>query len=162
MDNLKESFKKNFKFLITEYKFSLEKEIIDDVNLNFQYINKNRSVGVKIVYEFRESYIFITLCSLLNGKLCENPKNINDNSKLICFSLDDIINLTDSQALIKPTYKYPDDSYIFTKKNGFSLYVKKFSENLRKYGKDILKGNFSVFPILDKIVKKRVKDYNDW
>ena len=71
-----------------------------------------------------------------------------------------MIILRNPDDLIKPTYEYDEQSEYFKENDGLSLYVAAFAGNLKAYAKDILNGDFTVFPDLDKIVKERIKKYN--
>lgn len=147
-----------FKFLVSEYDFRLSKCEKEDWGYELIYLND--TTGVKITYEYREAYVFIMLYQLLDGEFQENPRNIEGNTILHGYGLDDLISLRNPQTLIKPAYDYGEQSKYYDEKNGLLLYVSEFAENLKKYAKDILKGDFTIFPELDKIVKERVKKYS--
>lgn len=146
-----------FKFLLSQYNFRLSKCRKEDWGYELIYLNK--TTGVKIAYEYRNAYIFITLYQLENEKFRENPRNINDNTILYGYGLDDLISLRNPHALIKPAFEYGEQSKYYHKQNGLSLYISDFAQNLKNYAKDILEGDFRIFPELDKIVKERVKKY---
>jgi hypothetical protein len=146
-----------FKFLVSEYDFRLSKCEKEDWGYELIYLND--TTGVKITYEYREAYVFITLYQLEDGELRENPRNIEDNTTLYGYGLDDLIGVRNPQALIKPAFEYGEQSEYYDKEKGLLLYVSAFAENLKTYAKDILGGDFTVFPELDKIVKDRVKKH---
>jgi len=150
--------KEQFIFLISEYNFVLLKSEKEDWGYELVYLNK--TTGIKITYEYREAYVFIMLYQLDKGELRENQGSINDNTVLYGYGFDDLINLRNPQALVKPAYEYGERSIYYDKESGLLEYVSAFSNNLKKYAKDILKGDFTVFPDLDKVVKERVKKYN--
>ena len=144
-----------FKFLEKVYNCRCIKSIKENWGCKVIYINE--TTGVKITYEYREAYIFITLYKLLNGVLIENPGVINEDTLLYGFDLDDIINISNPTDLIKPTYEYSNNSVYHNKNNGFKLYISDFAKNLEKYGNDVLSGNFEIFKEIEIIVKKRAK-----
>ncbi len=146
-----------FKFLESEYGFRLSKN--NKENWGFEFIYLNDTTGVKITYEYQEAYIFIMLYQLVDGNLRENPRNIGENTNLYCYDLDDIVRIRNSQALIKPAYEYGKESEYYDKDRGLILYIYDFANNLKTYAKDVLNGDFSIFSILDKTVKERVKRY---
>lgn len=146
-----------FKFLKSEYRFRLSKREKED--WGFELIYLNDTTGVKITYEYREAYIFIMLYKLVDGDLRENPRSIEENTILFGFGLDDIISLRDPQALIKPSYEYGEKYKYYDKDKGLFLYTSAFADNLKKYAKDVLDGDFTIFSDLDTIVKERVKKY---
>jgi len=148
---------KQFKFLEFDYGFQLVKSVKEDWGYELIYLNN--TTGVKIIYEFREAYIFIILYKLVDGKLIENPKSIDENTVLYGFGLDDIIGLRFPQALIKPAYQYGEESKYYDKKKGLTLYVTAFSDNLKEYASDVLEGDFKIFHETQKIVKDRINKY---
>lgn len=146
-----------FKFLKSEYGFRLLK--CEKKDWGYELIYLNNTTGVKVTYEYQAAYIFIMLYQLENGELRENPRNIDDSTTLYGYGLDDLVGLRNSHALIKPAYEYGEQSKYYDKDNGLSLYVAAFANNLKTYGKDILSGDFTIFPELNKIVKGRIKGY---
>ncbi len=149
--------KELFNFLIADYSFKLAECREEEWGYNLIYMNN--TTGVKIVYEFREAYIFIMLYKLVDGKLIENPRSIKDDTVLYGYGLDDIVNLKNAKDSMKPTYEYGDESEYYDKENGMTLYVLKFADNLRKYANEVLNGNFDIFMKVDKIVKERARRY---
>lgn len=152
---IKSIFQEEFKFLISKYNFYIQSEYQDKNNYEIIYINS--TTGVHILYEYKESYIFITLYRLEKGILIKNPLNIKKNSILFGYGLDDIIYLLNPDAIIKPSYKYDESSVFFNQKIGFRLYLHCFADNLNKYANNILLGDFSIFKELDQIVKNRLQ-----
>lgn len=149
--------REKFNFLECDYNFTFSKCTKED--WGYELIYKNDTTGVKITYEYREAYIFIKLCELINGEIQEPPRNIQDDDTLHCYGLDDLITICSPQDMIKPAYEYGDESIYYDRENGLTLYVSAFAKNLKLYGEDILKGNFKAFSELDKIVKRRAKLY---
>lgn len=147
-----------FSFLTSDFKFKLIKS--HGYNWGYELLYLNEVTGVKIIYEYREAYIFITLCELLDGKIIENPFKIEEDSILYCHSLDDVINIRHPSDLVKPAYQYSKESKYYDEQNGLALYVATIANNLKKYASDILLGNFSIFKKLDRVVKDRVENFN--
>ncbi|WP_061218404.1 hypothetical protein [Leptospira weilii] len=147
--------KKYFKFLELDYNFRFIKSKRERWGYEILYLNQ--TTGVKIVYEYREAYIFIFLYRLIDGELIENPGNINENTLIYGFSLGDIINIKNPSALLKPTYEYPENSHYHDKENGWNQYISDFANNLKQYANDVLAGNFEIFEKVDPIVKERAK-----
>lgn len=162
MANTLETLEKQFRFLQEEYGFTLEKKLSEEWGSQIEYINKTTNVGVRILYEIREGYIFILLCRLVDGKIVENKRNLNDSTVLNNFSLDDIISLKNPSDIIKAGYEYPDNHEYHDKRDGLKYYTRDFSINLRKHAKDILEGSFVLFPKLDEIVRNRAKKYGQY
>ncbi|WP_149272941.1 hypothetical protein [Pareuzebyella sediminis] len=146
-----------FKFLESEYNFTLSKCKKEDWGYELIYLNN--TTGVKIAYEYRAAYIFIMLYQLVNGELHENPRNIEDGTIMYGYGLDDLIILCNPESLVKPAYEYGEQSDYYNEENGMRLYVNAFANNLKIFAKDILNGDFEIFADLDKIVKERAKKY---
>lgn len=147
--------KEEFNFLESEYDFRLSE--CKRENWGFSLIYLNDTTGVEILYEYREVYVFIMLYKLIDGILIKNPIIIRKNSVLFGHSLDDIILIRNPDSLIRPAYEYGEDSVYYNEDNGTSLYLKCFSDNLKTYAKDVLRGDFSIFLGLDEVVKNRKK-----
>ena len=60
--------------------------------------------------------------------------------------------------------KEDEQSKHFKENDGLSSYTAAFSDNLKTHAKDVLSGDFTIFPELDKIVKERAKKlrHSDW
>jgi hypothetical protein len=149
--------KAQFGFLIKDYDFKLIELREEEWGYDLTYLNN--TTGVKIIYEYREAYIFIMLYKLLDGKLIENPRNVKDDTILYGYSLDDIVDLQNAKANMKPAYEYGDESEYHDEKNGMMLYVSKFADNLKEFANEVLTGNFEIFKKVDKIVKDRARQY---
>jgi len=149
--------KEQFSFLESEYNFKLSK--CSKENWGCELIYLNDVTGVKISYEYREAYIFIMLYQLINGNLQENPRNIEDGTILCGYGLDDLISIRNPSDLIKPAYEYGEQSEYDNKDNGLTLFTSAFADNLKTHAKDVLNGDFKIFPELDKIVKKRMRSF---
>lgn len=149
--------KKQFKFLESDFGFKLI--VCNKQNWGYEMTYLSDKVGVKINYEFSEAYIFIMLYKLMDGKLIENPRIIENSTILYGYSLDDIVNLQNPSALIKPAYQYGGGSEYYDKEKGLTLYVSAFANNLKEYAANILVGDFKIFKETDKVVKERANKY---
>jgi hypothetical protein len=144
-----------FKYLVSDFRFRLEK--CKKIDGGFDILYVNNLCGVHIVYEFRESYVFITLHKLQNGKFVDNPSPIKFESMLTGYSLDDILLQRAPNAIVKPAYAYGEDSEFYDKERGLTLYISRFAKNLRDYASDVLTGDFKIFKDIEPIVKQRVQ-----
>lgn len=152
-DTGKDIVKDKFGFLCDEYSFKLKRHRKDRWSYDFLYLSDK--CGVHIVMDFRESYLFVSLHKLQNGILIDDPRFIDEKTVLTGFSLDTILLLRAPEALMKPGYTYGKDSIFFDKERGLGLYVSAFADNLKKYGADVLSGDFTIFETLEPIVKRR-------
>jgi len=61
--------------------------------------------------------------------------------------------------LIKPAYAYGEKSEYYDEDKGLTLYTSAFANNLKKFGRKVLQGDFTIFSDADKLVKKRIRNY---
>lgn len=150
--------KEQFAFLESQYGYRLVE--CDKQNWGCKLIYLSEETGVEIVCEHREAYVFVTLYKLVEGTLQNNSRNIDSNTVLHGYSLDDLVSIRSPQNSMKPTYRYGEQSIYFKKDVGFGQYVAAFAENLRRYATDVLCGNFEIFLELDNVVKERARALN--
>ncbi|CAG0960222.1 hypothetical protein BURK2_00693 [Burkholderiales bacterium] len=148
--------KSEFDFLATEFGFRLDHCKRTRGGVDVLYVND--TCGVRIDYEFREAYLFITIYKLLHGKFVDNPRPIKPDSILTGYSLDDVLLRRAPDAIVKPAYAYGADSEYYDKERGLSLYVAQFARNLKEHVADVLSGDFTVFSSLEATVKKRAQE----
>ena len=142
--------KSYFNFLKSNYGFHLVTTIEDDCS--YEILFKSTLVGVSLTFEFRDFYLFVKLCRLQNGEFPPKPGEIRPDTLLKCFDLDDVVLIRSKESLIPP---YQLDTK-FDEALLESI-VKRQADNLKLFTKDILKGDFSLFSELDKIVKDRAR-----
>lgn len=156
---LVQTFEYTFNFLKEDYGFNTLESRKEKWGYYFKGINT--TTGIEIKYEFREALIQVMLYKLVDGRMVKNVTNaIKNNEPITCFSLDWVINLKKPEAKIKPAYEYGIESKFFDKENGLKNYILIVSESLKEYASDILKGDFSVFSTLDRMVKKKYKSFD--
>ena len=143
-------------------------------NFKDEVIYRNATTAVKVSYEPRERSMFILLCRLVDGNIPQEPIFVRPKTKLYSFYLDDLLALRSPGARIlrrKPfggiTFDDLDAKQIieacaaappFTERD-LEHMVKTYATALHKHGADILRGDFSVFTELDRIVKKRAEEF---
>jgi len=155
---LRETFLEAFDFLWNEFGFV----VINDTEDNWGYLleAKTEIAGIRIEYEYREASVLVTLYKLINGKIVENTAQaILNNWEINGFSLDWILALRNPEAQTKPAYEYGVDSVFYEKDNGLKNYIRVVADRLKEYASDILQGDFSVFGILDAMVRDYYKNY---
>lgn len=81
----------HFQFLMTEYKFKLRKKSMKYLGLELAF--QNDTTAVKISFEWREQYIFVSLCRLVDGKLVNNPIFIDSNSIINCYGVNTLLKI---------------------------------------------------------------------
>ena len=114
----------------------------------------NETTAVEISFVPRDGYIFIGLVRLVDGEIPPYPIYIKPKIILHLFSLIDIVAIRNPAKVPEiPSISEWDDCVVVRK----DLLLR--SKLLRKYASDVLRGDFSIFPKLDKIVKKRAAAY---
>jgi hypothetical protein len=151
-------FREVFGFLLDEFNF----RIILSKSDNFGYYMTvlNPTTGIELEYEIRECFVNIVLYKLIDQKLVKRTNSaIIDGTPITGFSFDWILALRNPEVEILPTYKYEEYSIFHDKEIGFKAYLSMIAQKLKEYASDILKGDFSIFPELDVMVKEHWKDY---
>lgn len=160
---------KYFRFLIEEFGCRIVGKKPDSFGGEVTYRNATTAVNVR--YEQREHYVFILLCRLVRGKIPQEPIFVHPKTKLYSFYLDDLFTIRspDTKIRRKPFGdKIPDlalkeliqayTSEPFTERD-LEHMIKTYAAGLQRYAADILRGDFAIFPELDKIVKKRAAEF---
>ncbi|MCA9094342.1 MAG: hypothetical protein KDA68_12705 [Planctomycetaceae bacterium] len=143
-----------FKFLETEYGFSVEKCTESNGSSHVLYKNTDNGVAVKITYEFSSAFVFIFVYRLVHGELRENSQPISDDSEIFCIDFNDVI---PANHKMKPAYECQEDSLFFDEQNGLRNYVSEFSARLKRFGGPVLRGDFTEFAQAEKIIRQRAR-----
>ena len=144
--------KKSFRFLVDEFQCRVTSEASDAWGDELTYQNSTTAVNIR--YEPREKYVFILLCRLVGGKVPEHPGVVHPDTDLNRYGLDDLLKLrAPALKILKKEFGVP-----FTERNLRTM-VETYARGVRNYAADILHGDFSIFPELEKIVKRRAEEY---
>jgi hypothetical protein len=145
-----------FRFLIDEFGFKQVKNKSE--TWGREIVFKNSSTAVSLLFESREFRLFMYVHRLLNGEIAPKEK-IGPNSTIHSFEFDDVVIHFDKTAFIPP-YEPSTPLNEFTLEN----HIKRKADNLKMFGKNILLGDFSLFPVLEKKVKERARefDFQQW
>jgi hypothetical protein len=138
-----------FQFLVDEFGFKVVKTESDPYGVQILY--QNSTTAVSISYEQRENKLYILLMRLINGNMPKYPIFIKSDTIINSFYLDDIINhkLHKTSGKESTDYQYPINSEL----ENIILWN---AASLKKFGREILLGDFSIFPELQNIVQQRV------
>lgn len=134
-----------FDFLINLFDFHIIKKNIG--SSGWEILMANNTTGIKILLEFREMYIFISICQLVNGCFVFSAGEMKPTTKLYCYDLEDLVNLRSSEL---QESDIPNSNFI-------EYLLERHAKNLKEFAGDILLGNFTVFSDLEKIVKCRAR-----
>ena len=164
---------RHFQFLLEEFGCRIVSRKDNSWRWGYEITYKNSTTAVKIRYEPTYRHVFILLCQLVNGKIPDYPVFIKSKTKLNQFYLDDLLVIRSPDAKIlhrKPfgniNFDDLDAKQIieavaaappFTKRD-LGHMVKTYAAALRRHGADVLRGDFTVFAKLEKIVRKRAEE----
>lgn len=134
---------KSFKALSNKYHLKVDKS--DSENI---FCLKNSTAGLEVIYEKRDSSIFIQLYRLIDGEFpIYKSLHEYDNDLKNRFDVNFLIELRSSKIIASSfansSIKNVLDEYAFA---------------LEKYAADVLAGDFSIFPKLTRLVKKQIKE----
>ena len=147
--------KDEFDFLRSEYNYKLVAEENNSNGGHVTFVNQKVGVGVKVQYEFASAFVFVFVYRLVNGEIRENRFPINKDSEINCFDFNDYLEPT---KRMKPAYDYGEDSLYYNQQNGLRSFTKEFADRLRCHGDGVLKGDLSILPEMEKIIKRRAQD----
>lgn len=130
--------KKVFNFLIMDYNFQFIK--LDTYNTSYLFSAKfkNSTTGIVISYDFREDRVEVNMVRLANGEIGYDRQRV-----------DYLLLLRNPKAKISHV-PLKDISL----ENSLKVNLKQFANILKEYGKDVLRGDFSIFPAIDEFEKK--------
>jgi hypothetical protein len=141
-----------FHFPVTE--FACKSVVKKERSGVCRVIYRNGTTAVEIGLEWKEQYIYVEICRLVDGKMKENPIVIGLESDLTVFNMDDLLSIRAPKVerRSKPTGGplTPDDIEKILTDRALALH---------RYAQDILRGDFRIFCELDTIVKSRISAY---
>lgn len=149
-DNFVSICKSSFAFLTREYACRLHDKKKDTWGYRLRFMNG--TTGVIITFETREFFVFLQICRLVSGEFDTRRGEIRPDSRINNFDFDDVL-LRRSPVSIVPPHQ-PTTPFTLSLVKGI---VRQHASNLRQFGRDILRGDFSEFPTLDETVKERAR-----
>ena len=143
-----------FVFLQREYKYKLVNIKRSIYGTHITYKNSTTAVIVSDVR--RDGGIFVKLVRLVDGAIPPYPITIKPDTVLHHFDLNDILSLRNPSARpAQPDIDALRDPEVL------SEVITKYARALRLHAPDILQGNFTLFPQLDRIVRKRAAQFSN-
>jgi hypothetical protein len=116
---------------------------------------QNDHAGLKVTFEWRDKYLAVQLCRLVDGKVLRDDELL---SEWTCFHVEDLLTVKapdyDQNSLLLPEEGKTDEAIM----DEIGQSLEKYVEAIRRSGGDVLRGDFSVFPQLDKIAKQRARE----
>ena len=144
--------------LLDEY--GLARARVDDPGgyMYYTIIFQNETTALRVYFEWRDIYLSVQICRLVNGQLQEGTEPFN--RAWTSFAVEDLLTVRapdyDQEPLLV-SRGWED----FTGEDAIMDDVRQklgiYAAALGAYGGDILGGDFSIFPRLDKLAKQRFK-----
>ena len=150
-DEFFEIVEKEFQFLVDEFGFKKRAKRTDAGVYSLRYQTETTEIGIG--FEWRDQYIYVSLVRLDRKAPQEKGRLPRPEDELTVFGLEDLLKLR--------TGKYAIGENRFgralTRKDVKEI-LSTYARGLREHAEDVLLGDFSVFPKLEKIVRKRMKE----
>ena len=143
-----------FRFLESDFEYQVDEVVEKKSESYVSYVNSSLGVGVKLLFDFSYSVVFVFIHRLVDGVLCDNPPNITDDSVLSCFDFNDYL---DEDLKLKPAFEYGEDSEYYDEVHGLRNYIEDVAERLLAHGSHILNGDLTMFPDMETIIKNRAR-----
>lgn len=142
---------KEFQFLVDEFGFKKRANKTDVEVYRLPY--ENGTTKVEIGFEWRDQYVYVLL-----GRREKKSKDAGrlprPEDELVAFNLEDLLQVR--------TGKYGVDQERFGKaltRKDIKEILSTYARGVLEHAADVLQGDFTVFPELEKIVRKRMKDH---
>ena len=155
MPDLKEQFfeigEKEFQFLVDEFGFKKRARRKDAGVYRLYY--ETKMTEVEIGFEWRDQYIYVLFGRLDREAPQEKGRLPRPEDELTAFGLEDLLKIR--------TGRYGVDHDRFGKAltpKDVKQILSTYARGLRKHGADVLQGDFTIFPKLEKIIRKRMKE----
>lgn len=118
----------------------------------WEWVLKNRTTGIRVIYELKDYYIGFQICRLENGRIKPYMGEMRPDSALSCFDLLDLLSMRIPNEEHAPIEEFKLSKYSLPE------ILSRASEYLYDLAGDVLQGNFGVFDSLDRIVKDRARE----
>lgn len=150
---------KDFSFLVEKFNFKIIKEGKEPYAYSYRITYKNKTTAINVSYDIRDEGISVLIYRLVDGEIPTYPIFVTKDTMVNCYYFDTIIALRSSN---------PDED-LYTKEHvkefppiydekTIEKIVSEYAKAVRKYGKDIMTGDFRVFNELENELKKNNKN----
>jgi hypothetical protein len=151
-----EKCKEEFQFLESEYGFKLI-SLDDSDEFSIKVTYKNLTTGIQIHFEPFDMGIMVRLIRLVNGQIPRDITLLKHNTKMNIFDVGDLISLNDP-SFLSEIVKFNHAGTL--SQNEFKQIIVLYATALKRWGREILIGDFGIFDKLEEIVKSRAQLYN--
>jgi hypothetical protein len=144
---------KEFQFLVDEFGFKKRANKTDAGVYRLAY--ENETTKVETGLEWRDQYVYVLLGRRVRKKAPGKARMPRPEDELVAFNLEDLLKLR--------TRKYAVDEDRFGKaltRKDIKEILSTYARGMRDHATDVLQGDFSIFPELEKIVRQRMKDHS--
>ena len=140
--------------------YGLARTRVDDPGgyMYYTVIYQNETTALRVYFEWRDIYLSVQICRLVDGQVQKQSHAFNQ--EWTAFEVEDLLTVRApdfDQSPLLATRSWEDskgeDAILDDVRQKLEIYA----AALREYGGDILRGDFSIFPQLDKLVKQKVK-----
>lgn|SRR5690348_7703219 len=152
IDEFFEIAEREFRFLVEEFGFKQKAKKTDVEVYRLPY--ENATTKVEVGFDWRDQYIYV----LLGRRDVKKPKDARrlpqPQDEIVAFNIEDLLKLR--------TGKYGIDQDRFGKaltRKDIKEILSTYARGVREHAADVLQGDFTVFPELEKIVRKRMTDH---
>jgi tetratricopeptide (TPR) repeat protein len=143
-------------------KYGLARTRVDDPGGGYMYhkiIFQNETTALVVTFEWRDVYLIVQLCRIDDGQI-QGEWLQQFNEPWTTFHVRDLLSVRApdfDQSPLMVSRSYED----FTGKDAVMEQIRRelgiYADALAEYGGDILGGDFTIFPELDRFAKQRVK-----
>jgi len=147
-DSFEKECRKHFKFLEEDFGFRPPKR--QRIHLSSSLTYQNDTTAVEVSLEPMDGGVFVLLSRLVDGKIPEYPIFVTREIRLDSYYLDDLVGLKMPDT---PVREASEDAF---DERELKRCLAQSAAQLRGLGSDILRGDFTVFDKLSKIVKGRL------
>ncbi|MEK6300071.1 MAG: hypothetical protein AABO41_05065 [Acidobacteriota bacterium] len=155
MSNLNESFFsiciERFQFLIKRFECRRGAKRATGGVYTLTY--QNSTTAVQVGLEWREQYVYVELCRLVDGRIKDNPVVIGPESQLTVFNLEDVLEIRNPELKLSAEHVARRLTVDALRKT-----LSHYARALEECASDILRGDFTLFDKLEHIVKTRAKE----
>lgn len=146
-EKFKKHYSTTFKFL--ESDFECGRPEIETTKYSCYMWQKNKTTGIRCGYQPRDGLITLLFYKLINDEFPPYETKIDEDTTINSFYIGDII----VNKIGEVSNNFWDQFDVF--KNPHEKILENLEAVTKKYADDILRGDFSAFPELEKIVKQR-------
>lgn len=144
--------------LLDEYGLTKARVVDPGGYMYYTIIFQNETSALRVYFEWRDVYLSLQICRLVNGEVQEGlqPFNLEWTS----FAVEDLLTVRapdyDQAPLLvsRSSEDFKGETAILEE---VRRELKIYAAALSAYGRDILEGDFTIFPQLDKLAKQKVK-----